>query len=493
MWRSSSSTPSSPRVIMLLTLSLREHPATLRRKLISAASGMGTIAHWTCCLIFLCIFLTCPIMSRQLKLLSEFPFFTVWNAPTEKCASRYGVDLDLSVFNIIHNQNQSFNGSNITIFYSDKLGFYPHYTEKNESVYGGIPQNFSLHDHLSQAFDDLQNQIPDKNFSGLAVVDWESWRPLWERNWNRKNVYQQGSRALVRAKHASWKPEQIEAQAKKDFEGAAQAFMEQTIKLGRDKRPGGLWGFYGFPCCYNYQYKKNETYTGECVTIEVKRNDELSWLWNISTALYPDLYMDLMLKGHDRDILLYAQHRILEAMRVREQVSPVQPVVIPYARIVYTYSMTFLSQEDLVHTIGESVALGAAGIVLWGDALYSTNKSTCLAVKNYLDETLGRYVVNVTKAAFLCSKELCSFNGRCVRRDPGSSAYLHLDPAVWTIISRAELPELNPNSPSYLIQMNNKFSINKRYHFTKPFKCQCYPGWEGEHCEKLVPNPSERK
>lgn len=34
----------------------------------------------------------------------------------------------------------------------------------------------------------------------------------------------------------------------------------------------------------------------------------------------------------------------------------------------------FFFQEDLVHTIGESVALGAAGIVLWGDALYSTNK-----------------------------------------------------------------------------------------------------------------------
>lgn len=120
-------------------------------------------------------------------------------------------------------------------------------------------------------------------------------------------------------------------------------------------------------------------------------------------------------------------------------------------------------------------------------------QSTCLAVKNYLDETLGRYVVNMTEAAFLCSKELCSFNGRCVRRDPGSSAYLHLDPTVWTILSRAELPELNPNSPSYVIHMNNKFSFNKRYNFTKPFKCQCYPGWKGEHCEKQVPKPGQRK
>lgn len=31
-------------------------------------------------------------------------------------------------------------------------------------------------------------------------------------------------------------------------------------------------------------------------------------------------------------------------------------------------------QEDLVHTIGESVALGASGIVLWGDGNYSKTK-----------------------------------------------------------------------------------------------------------------------
>lgn len=304
---------------------------------------MGTIAHPTRHLTFLLIFLTYPIVSHPNKLLSEFPFFTVWNAPTERCASQYGIDLDLSIFDVIHNLNQSFIGSNMTIFYSDKLGFYPHYNDKNESVHGGVPQNFSLPDHLLQAYADLQKIMPDKNFSGLAVVDWESWRPLWERNWDRKEIYQQGSRALVKAEHPDWKPEQIEAQAKKNFEGAAQAFMEQTIKLGQNERPGGLWGFYGFPCCYNYQHKKNETYTGKCPPEEEKRNDRLSWLWNVSTALYPSIYMDLSLRGHDRDILLYTQHRIMEGMRVREQIS-IQPVVIPYSRIVYTSSLTFLSQ-----------------------------------------------------------------------------------------------------------------------------------------------------
>lgn len=39
----------------------------------------------------------------------------------------------------------------------------------------------------------------------------------------------------------------------------------------------------------------------------------------------------------------------------------------------------FFSQTDLISTIGESVALGAAGIILWGDASYaSSSVSICI-------------------------------------------------------------------------------------------------------------------
>lgn len=286
-----------------------------------------------------------PISSR---LLTNLPFFSVWNAPTERCISQFGVELDLSVFDIVHNRNQTFMGDNITIFYSDKLGEYPYYGVGSEPVYGGVPQNASLDQHLHKADDDLRTDIPDRGFHGLAVVDWEKWRPLWERNWGTKDVYWKGSRNLVKAKHPSWNPEQIEREAVQEFENASRAFMEETLKLGRRERPGGLWGFYGFPGCYNYQYKKNETYTGECPALEIKRNDKLDWLWNVSSALYPDIYLDLGLRGRGRDILLYSRHRILEAMRVREHTSHRPPPVFPYARIAYTYSMEFLSQVSTV-------------------------------------------------------------------------------------------------------------------------------------------------
>lgn len=409
---------------------------------------------------------------------SQVPFLTVWNAPTASCLSQYGVDLDLGTFSIVQNQNQTFMGDNITIFYAEKLGLYPRYSNQGQAVNGGVPQNASLEKHLRVASEDIRTCIADRDFPGLAVVDWESWRPVWERNWDSKQVYWNGSRALVKSRHPDWSPEQVEAVARMEFEGAGRKFMEETLKLGQEERPHGLWGYYGFPNCYNYYSDKSSNYTGECPAVELKRNDQLLWLWNVSSALYPDIYLSLELRNLDREVLLYTHHRILEAMRAGAQVTPSAPPVFPYARIVYTYTLDFLTQEHLVYTIGESAALGSAGIVLWGDHAFSRSQATCDAVKSYIDETLGHYLVNVTSAAVLCSQTLCSSRGRCHRKNPNSKAYLHLDPAVWKVLSE-EKPE-GGRSYRVLGQMkSNEVTLMK-----SDFQCKCYQGWGGESCSR---------
>lgn len=282
---------------------------------------------------------------------SELPFLTVWNAPTASCLSQYNVDLDLGTFSIAHNQNETFMGENITIFYADKLGLYPNYSGQTKAVNGGVPQNASLEKHLRVALEDINTDIPDKDFQGLAVVDWESWRPVWDRNWESKEVYWEASKKLVRAKHPDWSPEQVNAAAKQEFENAARKFMEETLKLGQEQRPNGLWGYYGFPNCYNYYSPKHANYTGECPPIEIKRNDQLMWLWNVSSALYPDIYLNLALRGLGREVLLYTHHRILEAVRAGAPLAPSAPPVFPYARIVYTYTLDFLSQASSRYSV----------------------------------------------------------------------------------------------------------------------------------------------
>ncbi|XP_036389421.1 hyaluronidase-1 [Megalops cyprinoides] len=438
-------------------------------------------------LLFLCLWFGSALGVQQMPhySLPHLPFLTVWNAPTEPCMSKHGVDLDLSVFDIVLNQNQTFMGRNITIFYESKLGRYPRYAAGGEAVNGGVPQNSSLQEHLRDARADIAVYIPRPKFRGLAVIDWESWRPLWARNWESKRVYWEGSRALVREKHPGWTPEQVEVEAEKEFQEAGRAFMEETLRLGRGMRPGGFWGFYGFPCCYNYQYKNTTAnYTGACPEVEVKRNNELAWLWNASSALYPDIYLEIGLRGRGDAILRYTHYRVLEAMRVAALVTPIAPPVLPYARIAYTYSLQFLSQEDLIHTIGESAALGAAGVVLWGDAYFSRSQAACQAVKDYLDGTLGRYVVNVTTAASLCSRLVCSSQGRCRRKDPASTALLQLDPVDWSVLSHPGQRGARRYS------VHGRPSKASARDMAARFQCQCYPGWAGRHCHKrLEPRP----
>lgn len=286
---------------------------------------------------------------------SQQPFLTVWNAPTSTCLTEYDVDLDLGIFNIVQNQNQSFMGDNITIFYSDKLGLYPRYSSQTGPINGGVPQNASLDQHLRAASEDIRSFIPDRDFQGLAVVDWERWDPFWDRNWDSRRVYQEASKALVRARHTGWSPAQVESAARAEFEDAARKFMEGTLKLGQNQRPNGLWGFYGIPNCYNYYSPKSANYTGECPEVEKKRNNELGWLWNISSALYPSIYLGFDLRELHDEVRLYTQHRILEAMRIGALLAPSAPI-FPYARIVYTFTLEFLSQASGTSLGGRSLS-----------------------------------------------------------------------------------------------------------------------------------------
>ncbi|XP_069592142.1 hyaluronidase-1-like [Ranitomeya imitator] len=408
-------------------------------------------------------------------LLPGRPFVTVWNAPSSHCWDKYEVALDLDPFDIVVNKNQSFAGSEMVIFYMSQLGLYPYYDSDGNPINGGTPQNSSLTEHLKKALDDLNATIVSPDFTGVVVVDWENWRPLWDRNWDKKSIYQQRSVELVRQRHPQWPDEKVKKEAKKEFEDAAVRFMEGTLNLGCKFRTGGLWGFYGFPACYNYGYKNSShNYTGECPPVEVQRNDQLGWMWRSSRALYPDIYLEELLRK-SQDVGRYVRHRLGEAFRVSSAVSEGQIPVLPYARIVYTYSMDFLEQEDLIQTIGQSAALGAAGVILWGNSDYSSSKEACLAVKSYIDDTLGMYVVNVSSGALLCSQALCTGNGRCVRRDPSSEAQLHLHPGSFSIQKKL-------HSGGFWVsgQATKKDLLYMDTHF----QCRCYPGWKAEDCSQ---------
>lgn len=268
----------------------------------------------TCSWLLLLVHAALSQKPAKLPLVGRKPFVAAWNAPLDLCATKYNISTNLNLFHINGSPRAVRTGQNVTIFYANRLGHYPHYTEQGRPVNGGLPQNCSLDSHLRKARRDIRHYIPSQDFGGLAVIDWEYWRPQWGRNWHKKDIYRRKSRELVSRAHANVTAEQVEELARRGFEASAMAFMQSTLELGTSTRPHGLWGFYLYPDCHNYNLHERN-YTGSCPLLESLRNDELLWLWNSSTALFPSIAIR---KSHADSVsnLHFSQYRVLESLRI---------------------------------------------------------------------------------------------------------------------------------------------------------------------------------
>ncbi|KAM9846049.1 hyaluronidase PH-20-like [Aulostomus maculatus] len=384
-------------------------------------------------------------------LFEHHPFTVTWNIPNLVC-NRHNISLDTSPFKGVATPAKVADQF-LSLFYTDRLGLYPHVDlVSKKQLNGGIPQRGNLKASMNKAREDISYYIPSKTKKGFAVIDWEEWRPLWDRNWGIKRIYQTLSVAHVMSTNRT-------------LTKASRSYMSGILTMGRAMRPNYLWGFYLFPNCYNSGWEKPH-YKGWC-SQEVKRqNDELLWLWEASTALYPSVYLQVSLADNPKAALM-VRNRVQEALRVsalprRTSTAP----VFVYTRPVFVdQNRRFLSQGDLVSTIGESAAVGAAGSVLWGASADYNDQTSCDALSSYLSSTLNPYVTNVTAAAQLCSNFLCQGNGRCVRKNYNSNHYLHLNPDNFEVV--------HVSNRYFVI---GRPTIEDLKMFSKGFTCQCYKG-----------------
>uniref|UniRef100_A0A8C1TBF2 Hyaluronidase n=1 Tax=Cyprinus carpio TaxID=7962 RepID=A0A8C1TBF2_CYPCA len=399
------------------------------------------------------------------------PVVLVWNAPTEDCNLRHNVHFQLDQFQIVASPSKGFTKQNLTMFYKDRLGLYPHFQD-GVAINGGLPQIASLTHHTEKIPEGIAKYIHDPSARGLAVIDWEEWHPIWIRNWDAKDIYKSQSRRLVAQKNPSWTSTQINKVAQQEFEMSSRKFMLETLRLAKSLRPNQLWGFYLFPDCYNHDYRNSlENYTGRCPDVEVARNDQLKWLWTESTALFPSVYMKSVLRSSSSG-RRFVRNRVKEGMRLASVGEGLARPVFVYSRPTYDDDLELLTEMDLVSTIGESVALGAAGIILRGDAAYASSNDTCSNLNQYLQGPLGRYLLNVSTAAEQCSRFVCSSNGRCLRRHPDTDTYLHLDPQTHTIVGQGSE-----------LRVKGDVSVEEQQRMSKDFQCQCFSGYQGERCD----------
>ncbi|XP_051913328.1 glyco_hydro_56 domain-containing protein [Hippocampus zosterae] len=380
--------------------------------------GQTTVPRTFLVLLLAGLSTAAPPKQARPPLLSGQPFIIFWGIPDSSCTMRpdpgsFGMERE----------------GRVAVFYEDTLGSYPYFIDKDTRVNGGLPQHTRLDSHLQKTQMDLDAALPTPRYLGLGVLHWAEWLPQWLRNQEKKAMYQEASRNLLKTFFPNWTAEEVEKWSRVDFEAAAQSVMMETLREIRRLRPKALWGVSPYPSCYNGDSALTAlaNYSGQCPPAEKALNDELLWLWKRCSALYPLLTLE-KLQGGTSGGKLYLSSQIQEALRVSSLagVSFDLPV-FPLVNSVYASTNTFLSQADLVNSIGESAAMGTAGVVIWQRSETRTERE-CQDLGEFVRKVLGPYSMNVTTATGICSASLCEGKGRCVRQNPDSSAYLHLPP-----------------------------------------------------------------
>ncbi|CAK9303247.1 unnamed protein product [Gordionus sp. m RMFG-2023] len=358
-------------------------------------------------------------------------FNTFWNIPTNLCREKMGIELPLSSYGIIANEEQKFFGSKINIFYLNN-GLWPHYEEGDPSskiapnilflnelnnqeshlleINHGIPQIGNLDNHLSLFRKSVENIIPDPNYDGLAVIDFEEYQPSLKVTEGKfRDVYKQKSYeyALQRFPGRENDPELKEI-SENLFNSAARLFFESTLKLGIQMRPNAKWGYYGFPYCYRI-----ELGILDCSERMSTMNNENMWLYEASTALFPSIYLYNKPLPEPIDTGIWIHKIFREVNRLRNKLRYKHLPTFPYFRFEYPAEEgeryeKYLQVKDLKFSYKQALEMGMNGMIIWASSQRLVDK--CLNISQYLKNYLGP-ISNMSKVfAEVCRNTICRKN-----------------------------------------------------------------------------------
>uniref|UniRef100_A0A7E4V5K7 Hyaluronidase n=1 Tax=Panagrellus redivivus TaxID=6233 RepID=A0A7E4V5K7_PANRE len=396
-------------------------------------------------------------------------FKVYWNIPSEVCNKK--VQLDPEEYDIITNVNQSFIGDKIITLYENMLGLYPAieatYDSTNPLKYnniairnGGLPQRNNLTEHLAKVRSDIEKLVPNPDFDGPLVIDYEAWRPVWGLNWGNRRIYQEESIKYVQERFPGVSRRLAKLIATDEFNAAARKFMTRTIRAVRKLRPHAYVGFYDYTMC-NYDAGKNASVFPACSQPHNDANDQLYWLYSESNALFPSIYYYDAIKMDEQWRQRYTFARINEAVMVRDLLGWRIPI-FPYSKIIYKLDGTssldnFYTKSDQCLSLSFAAGFDIQGLILWS-TIHKIG-DLCENMTHYLMNDFGPNVVRTVEKSAQCDIERCNAHGRCVRKFPKSGPEAGCDYHRWPL---------------------------------KHYSCSCDLGYGGDECQNVAAMPTPR-
>ena len=124
---------------------------------------------------------------------------------------------------------------------------FPRLLSNGTAVYGGVPQAADIPKLMALLKAEIAAWIPDRDWAGNAVFDFEAYVPSWDLLEPNYRTY---SCALVKHAHPGWNATQVDAEAKASFESAATELFVQALETAKAVRPNAYWGYYDIPRAY---------------------------------------------------------------------------------------------------------------------------------------------------------------------------------------------------------------------------------------------------
>ncbi|CAD5225418.1 unnamed protein product [Bursaphelenchus xylophilus] len=341
-------------------------------------------------------------------------FEIYWNVPDHICPNNRVED-----YGIIVNEGHKFDGEKIVIFYEEQLGLVPFcaheksdkkcYSSTNECRYprnGGVPQNADLNAHLKKVVLDVELLIPNRDFDGIAVIDYECWRPIYEYNYGGRSVYQKYSIELIREKYGI-NDTSAERLARYEFNSAAKRFFIETLKLAKRLRPFAKWGYWEYPLC-NY----DAGYDGktDCLASFRVYNEQLLDLMAIQDVLFPRVYFSSNRReNHTNSKQTIA--RMKEALRTNMLTFQARKPIYAYVKFAYGEDEEFYSAEDICNSFHLPLLLGADGAIVWSGS--KNMQKRCDSIAAYVQDMFGPYSSAFLSMSRRCSVHHCNGHGLC--------------------------------------------------------------------------------
>lgn len=246
------------------------------------------------------------------------------------------------------------------MFYEQHFGRTPriwvsHVSGRTSFENGGIPQRTDWAAHLSKIRSDIAAVIPDPNWDGYGILDFETWLPFWAY---LNEPMREESRKYVRERYQGLTAAQVEQKAREEFEAAGLDFLIRTVNACKAERPRAKWGYYGYP----YPFTPEEA-------------QRIRPLYEAVDAAFPPVYA-IYYSVPDGQSLAAGQKpasnyiRLIDGhiARAREAVGSKPVIALIWARyhdMNQVYSGQWLNDIDWATILSRPYVAGAQGSAFW--------------------------------------------------------------------------------------------------------------------------------